>query len=64
MQGFLGLVGALLASAPTHVSAQALTVLSSRADTVGGGDALIAVALPKGASASAVKGTLTGAVAI
>jgi hypothetical protein len=44
----------------THVSAQAITVLSSRADTVSGGDALIAVAMPNGASVSDVKVVVGG----
>lgn len=58
MNRWLIMLATTLALAPAAASAQAITVLSSRPDTVSGGDALIAVALPKGSAASDVKVTL------
>lgn len=49
-----GFLAAMLSLVSTAASARVMSVLSSRPDTVSGGDALIAVALPKGASASDV----------
>ena len=48
MKLFWTLSGVILALAPTTAVAQHISVLSSRADTVSDGDALISVALPKG----------------
>jgi hypothetical protein len=52
MRIFYALIGAMLSFAPAVAAAQAITVLSSRPDTVSDGNALISVSLPKDSTAA------------
>ncbi|MGH2967868.1 MAG: DUF6351 family protein, partial [Solirubrobacteraceae bacterium] len=55
----LGLLGALLVTGPAHAALK-LTPLSSRADTVTAGDALVRVDVPRGTPARDVRVLLDG----
>lgn len=61
LRRLLLLVGAALAFAPAASAQEWLSVLSSRPDTVSGGDALLAVSVPEGVRPTDVRITVGGA---